>query len=251
VITDSVANYTRRSRLLVGKALVYLVEAINGRKAKSRAILSSLKKMEASPSAPSWDDYDLEFGTDTKENVSLFELNIESNNSIYGTNYQRSKPGSLKRVLQDLEVEYAKYVFVDVGCGKGLPLLAACECDFKKVVGLEFSPELCAIARRNVEIVGAKLGVTASVEVQCVDAVKWTFPPEPLVVYLFNPFKPPILRRFLKNLEDSYRSVPRDIVLIYLCLLYPDVLAEFEFLEHLKVEGQFSIYCAHRSIAVM
>jgi hypothetical protein len=35
------------------------------------------------------------------------------------------------------------------------------------------------------------------------------------VVYFYEPFEAPVLRAVLRNLEDSYQSHPRPIVLVY------------------------------------
>ena len=80
-----------------------------------------------------------------------------------------------------LPVEARNWLFVDLGCGKGRGLLLAKELGFGKIVGVEFSPSLAKIARRN---------VTRYKQISVVqgDASKYIFPPEPIVIYMYNPF---------------------------------------------------------------
>jgi len=40
------------------------------------------------------------------------------------------------------------------------------------------------------------------VEVQVADATRWLLPPEPLVIYLFNPFGPRAHRAFARRVEE-------------------------------------------------
>ena len=47
------------------------------------------------------------------------------------------------------------------------------------------------------------------------DATEFTFPPEPTVLYLYNPFQAGVMDRVLANLKQSLRDYPRDIWICY------------------------------------
>ena len=77
----------------------------------------------------------------------------------------------------------AAFTFVDIGCGKGRALLLAEEYPFRKIIGVEFSRRLAKIAAAN----AAKSARSASQWFTPTPA-NFNFPPEPLVVFLYNPF---------------------------------------------------------------
>jgi hypothetical protein len=49
----------------------------------------------------------------------------------------------------------------------------------------------------------------------CANAVDFKFPPDNLVLYLFNPFGEATLRTVIANLETSLRETPRRVYVIY------------------------------------
>jgi SAM-dependent methyltransferase len=106
-------------------------------------------------------------------------------------------------------------VFVDFGCGKGRVLMMAARYGFRRVVGVDFSGELCRIARRNLEIFRRRAGGSVEFEVVESDAVAYRFRDDENVFYLFNPFDAVVLRQILERIDESRRRVPRPVWLIY------------------------------------
>jgi predicted RNA methylase len=105
--------------------------------------------------------------------------------------------------------------FVDIGSGKGRVLLIASQYGFRKVVGIEFSRELCNIARRNVEVFSRKVKPSSSIEVIETDATEYHFHPEDRVLFMYNPFDAFILAKVLDRIRSSLEENPRPIWLIY------------------------------------
>ena len=66
--------------------------------------------------------------------------------------YQASDDENLALILDELQLPYADYSFIDFGCGKGRIVLTAALRDFRKIYSIEFSVELSSVARNNVEI---------------------------------------------------------------------------------------------------
>jgi hypothetical protein len=48
------------------------------------------------------------------------------------------------------------------------------------------------------------------------DAAEFEMPLTPLVLYLFNPFRPAVLIPVLERLQRSLDSHPRDVIFVYL-----------------------------------
>jgi SAM-dependent methyltransferase len=111
-------------------------------------------------------------------------------------------------------LDYSKFTFVDLGSGKGRVLMVAAKFSFARAVGVEFSPELHEIAVRNIGVLAAQTSSCSSVEALCLDAAAYEFPATPLVVYLYNPFLPPLMRIVMQHLADSLRSSPRPVYVV-------------------------------------
>jgi predicted RNA methylase len=104
---------------------------------------------------------------------------------------------------------------VDVGCGKGRVLIVAAEYGFERVVGVEFSEELCEIARSNVTVYARKHGLSTNVEVVHRDAAEYEFRADDNVLFFFNPFDSAVMERVLENVRRSLERHPREITLLY------------------------------------
>ncbi len=90
----------------------------------------------------------------------------------------------------------------------------ASEFPFKRIIGVEFSAELAAVARRNVASFRSVHQQCRSLDVLCLDAVDYVLPEEPAVLYFFNPFLESVLTHVPGNIRCSYRAVPRQLYLV-------------------------------------
>jgi SAM-dependent methyltransferase len=160
-------------------------------------------------------EFDAERGIETRGTVSLFDLVIESPNRGSGLRHQPTPPELFRQIVGGLAIPFGEFVFVDLGSGKGRAVILAAEYPFKRVVGVEFSSELHAIARRNIGSCNRKYVRCEQIEVVCQDVVHFDFPDEPLVLYLYNPFLPDIVKRVVERLERSLQASPRPVHVIY------------------------------------
>jgi hypothetical protein len=79
---------------------------------------------------------------------------------------------ALPRVLRRAALPVAGSIFVDFGGGKGRILLSALAQPFARVIGVEFSPYLCRIARNNLCSARLLRRRNADAQVVCTDAVE-------------------------------------------------------------------------------
>jgi len=158
--------------------------------------------------------FDLRYGTDTATRVDLQDLQIESGNKRRGVNYMPTHAGPFSKLIRALDLP-KEGVFVDLGCGKGKILLLASQYGFKRLVGVEFSHELCEAARRNADIFQMKTGIAADIVIVELDVVEYEIEEDQNVFFLFNPFDDVVLRRTLGNIVSSFERKPRMIWLIY------------------------------------
>ena len=133
----------------------------------------------------------------------------------HGGAYTPSQVALVERLLAGLSIDHSRYTFIDIGSGKGRALLVASEFPFARIVGVEYDARLHGIASRNVQRYRSRTQRCRDIECLHRDALQFPFPTGPLVVYMFNPFRPPVLVPLLRNLQASYARAPRDIILLY------------------------------------
>jgi SAM-dependent methyltransferase len=168
---------------------------------------------------PETSPFDREHGVETDGEldgwVYLSDLEIPSSNWIHGTNYAAIEPEQFRAILSSLALRFQDFVFVDFGSGKGRALLLASEFPFKKIVGIEFSPELHAVAQRNIAKYNLAQRRCASVESVYMDFLEFPLPLEPSVFFLFDPCDAFVLGKLMAKVTESLRAHPRELYLVY------------------------------------
>src|SRR5271170_7292126 len=126
-----------------------------GRRLLRKSPLGVLKRWRAARA----DSFiDRRFGTDTGSVIRLDELSFQSTHKVYGGTYMPSPAKLFSAAMGVLPSDLTSLVFVDFGCGKGWAMLRAANHGFKRIIGVEFSPELIAIGQRNLQIYKSKTG---------------------------------------------------------------------------------------------
>jgi SAM-dependent methyltransferase len=185
--------------------------------------------------------FDLSHGLDTSSLWTAWEV-PDGYDSAKFVHYAPSKIAHAMDALNNLEIDYTQSTFVDIGSGKGRILLLASRFPFRKIVGIEFHPKLCDIAKNNLCKYPRALQQCRDIEVHCADATVFPLPHGRLVLYLFNPFGAPILQKFLNGLEESLRGEPREIWVIYHYPVHQFLMLQCGFLEPVKTTDEFSLF---------
>ncbi len=203
------------------------------------------------PPAKSSIEWDRMFGVETAQLVPLSSLSISSGNWIYGTHYDPISSIRFQNALGELKIEHRNFLFIDLGSGKGRAILMAASYPFKEVIGVEFSVELNRIAGQNIQkYLGAKNCAVRSV---CADAAVYDFPPEPAIIYLYNPFEVTVLRKVMENLRRSLHACPRETYVLYYSPTdrlkdFPEERAVFDNADCLTAIIQNESYSIYRAI---
>src|ERR1700730_12933596 len=182
--------------------------------------------------------FDRRFGVDTLETTSDRALPAVP----FGTRYQPTKIKRLRKIFGELRVSYQDFIFLDIGSGKGRVLLLASEFPFKRIIGVEFLPELHSIAEKNMRAYRSTTQKCRTVESHCCDATVYRMPPENTVLFLSNPFEHPIVSSLMRNLRESLQNYPRQFYLVYHNPVCHDLVIESGFLEAVRVTGLYNIY---------
>lgn len=151
--------------------------------------------------------FDEEYGTDTS--------GLIFGNDLWSTAYYGITPSLLPQIIGALDLDLERFTFIDLGSGKGRALMLASQFPFKKIVGVEFVPELSATAMANIAKFNPPWRTCQSIEAVTEDAAKFEYPEGPLVVLLYNPFLAPVLKKCLKHLSQSLEKSPREVYLFY------------------------------------
>lgn len=139
-----------------------------------------------------------------------------------------SNPVIFAEAVDRMVFDKKNSVFLDFGSGKGRALLLASRHGFRKAIGVEISPALCAIARKNIAIYG-KRHPRACIEVHCADAASFEIPIEVDIGFLYNPFGPEIIRSLIDRITESVARCPRDFYVVYLHPHFGDVFVNAGF----------------------
>lgn len=185
--------------------------------------------------------FDRRFGVDTSGWISQPIPSSEASNPRLGSAYDGSIPLHFNRIVENLNISYEHYAFVDFGSGKGRVLLLAAAFPFRRVAGVEWSRELHDVARRNLDVYNGPR-VCSEAECFCMDARDFPIPEGKSVLYFFNPFKDEITARVLQNIRRSFEANPREIILLYMNPRFKRVLERAGFLEKTVDRGWFAVY---------
>ena len=171
------------------------------------------------------DDFDSSFKIDTWREVPLWQLHVPSQNASFGSKYQTTDPSVFYDAIQMVPAEVRDSTFIDLGCGKGRTLILAAKQGFKNVIGVEFSPELAAIARQNIQQVGVAAQIVEG------DASEFRFPEGKLLIYMYNPFGKSVMRSVIANLLDWRARHGNQAFLVYINPVCQDEIESFDALK--------------------
>ena len=128
---------------------------------------------------------------------------------------------------------------------------------FKRVKGIEFSEELCEIAKKNIFIYNVKRkghSFRNNVQVIHADVADYNINDEENIFFMYNPIDETVLKKFLKNIEVSINKTPRTVWIIYYYPVHRDVidkLPTFMRERHMNMDGiECVIYKAEQTCCV-
>jgi SAM-dependent methyltransferase len=156
--------------------------------------------------------------------------------------YQPTDPALFEEMLASLTIDFRDFVFIDIGSGKGRTLLMASDYPFRRIIGIELLPELNRVAQENIRKYRSDSQRCFAIESICGDAREFVLPPEPTVLYLFNPLPEPGMVQLIANLERSLRKHPRALLVLYHNPVLEHVLAEHKQLTKIGGTPQYSIF---------
>jgi len=155
-------------------------------------------------------------GTLTGGVKEIFDLKIVGKNARHGLSHIATDPAAFLGLIGELDIDFASHTFIDLGSGRGRALLLATSLPFRRVIGVEFASELHESAKHNLAAFAANGGDISRISLILGDAADYSFPDEPLVIYMFNPFSSSMVRQVAENVLASWRGMPRSIKIFYM-----------------------------------
>ena len=164
--------------------------------------------------------FDIEFGVRTSGLVAGRHLHAGHRTDRHATAYYGVAPSVFNSMLERWRrckpvVPLDAYTFIDLGAGMGRAMLLASEHPFHAVLGVEFHPTLARIARRNMAQWRAEGRSLAPMRMYCRDAVAHPVPAGHCVIFLFNPFGGPVLRRLLARWRRAFAGRESQLDILY------------------------------------
>jgi hypothetical protein len=185
-------------------------------------------------------DYDWEHSVDTtRSNVGV---STQFLTGVMARPYFATEPWLFEQMMHSIPVDFSQFTFIDLGCGKGRVLLMASDYPFKKIIGVEFMPELHHAAQENITGYSNGRQQCRQIESICMDARDFDFPDGPLVIYLFNPFSESTFAHVLENLGDSVEQSPRPVYIAYRFTEHESLLERSDWLEKVDAMEQWAVY---------
>jgi SAM-dependent methyltransferase len=175
---------------------------------KSKAIARGLKNAIVLLSKGEWQ----EFLVRVKISLGQVDLKHDSSETVTDrTHYYADSSGlEFEKIMNHFPIS-SRDAIVDFGCGKGGILITLSKYPFAKIAGVEISPDLVAIAEKNIKVLNLK-----KIEIFCSDAVEFKQLDDFNYIYFFDPFPAVVMQDVLKNIEQSIINVPREVTIIYL-----------------------------------
>ena len=162
------------------------------------------------------------YGIETLGVDDLKSSDVRSENKKHAYIYQPASYFLLEKIFDFVDNNFEKGGFVDYGCGKGRVMAVAAFRGYKKITGVDFSPELCSVAIKNTNKIKPYFP-GSDISTLCIDAPEYEIQNEDTTFFFFNPFDEVVMLQVVKNILASQKKFPREIVIVYLNPLFKEI----------------------------
>jgi hypothetical protein len=171
--------------------------------------------------------FDRRFNVDTAGTEAVEYLTGDESLKRHATPYEPVTDEKLKALIGMLDpIDLNAFIFVDLGSGKGRALFLAAEFPFRQIVGVEYASELHEVAVRNTKAYRNTSRKCFDIRSLCADATTFSWPEEPTVCFMNNPFGPAFVAKAVERIGESLRAAPRPFFILYLHANHPRVIDE-------------------------
>lgn len=160
--------------------------------------------------------FDVAHGTDTSGFVPVADLEQLDHEVAREQSqpYASSQPSIIRTALSALQ-PLESFTFIDLGCGKGRPLLVASEFAFREIIGVELSASLARIARHNADLIAQRFPERTPIRVVVADARRFPLPGGNLLLFLYNPFDEKVIAEVVQAVHDALGAAQCTVYVVY------------------------------------
>jgi SAM-dependent methyltransferase len=187
------------------------------------------------------DPFDVAHNVETSQRVHVSDLAIDCSNWVYGGSYMPASAELVMKILPSLPIRHEDFVFIDLGSGKGRVLLMASDYPFKQIIGVEYAASLHQVAVENIQRYRSEGQKCHRLESRCGDIADFSFPEMPMVVFLFNPARGPVMQSVAQNLLASLARLRRETWLLYVNPIHKEVFERGP-LHEVRAKEKYVIY---------
>ncbi len=167
------------------------------------------------PKSRAWD---ARHGVETAAETALGDAGVAGDAVARGNGvYRVTWGGLIGKALGALDIaDPGLWTFVDYGSGKGKAMLMAADYPFARIVGVEFAPQLHAVAVRNCAAYRSPDQACRALEPVLGDVLDYEPPAGPLVVFMCNPFDEATLSAVFDRWRVRVAGGQTDLRVLYL-----------------------------------
>jgi hypothetical protein len=158
--------------------------------------------------------FDRQYGTDTSGFVPTQAIVSEKMLQSQINPYSASQPSIIRHAIATRGATH-EYAFIDLGCGKGRAMIVASEFPFHSISGIELSPFLAKIARRNIETIQRSFPMRPPLTTIEGNAITQPLPNGKLVFFFYHSFGEELLSQLIRMLEMAISNGNGPIFFIY------------------------------------
>lgn len=189
-------------------------------------------------------EFDRRFGVETSGILHPGRFEAFGAGNADPNYYKAIRPKDFQNAVGSLAIRHSEFEFVDYGSGKGRALLLASAYPFRRITGVEFSPDLHRAAVANIgryKCAGQRCFEVHSV---CIDASNYDPPESPLVLFFYDPFGANLMSAVLDRLEASYERCPREMFIVYRQPRMREMVSQRRFLDLVSDEPYLAVFRA-------
>jgi SAM-dependent methyltransferase len=154
-----------------------------------------------------------------------------------GHHYKPIDRRLMNEALRAVDIDPADSTFVDLGCGKGRALVVAAEFGWRRLVGVEYDPELAARAQENVDSYSRRTLSSPDLSIEIIegDAANYEPPAGQFLLFMYNPFGERTVGAVIDRVIQSWKSDRRPVAVVYAFPRWEDQLRHRELVETARV----------------
>ena len=193
-------------RALLGQPLAVTINTLR---------LKLRRRRGASAQASVRPPIDLQYGIETDGSIGPGQLRSGAKGDLYSVGYGGSQPSVVRAAISKIP-DLHSACFLDIGCGKGRALAVASEFGFRRIIGVEISPDLAQTARMNAQRIARVHPERTEIEIVEEDALTFQLPSGFVVAFFYHSGHAPLVRALASRIA-AHNQIPgnRMIVLYY------------------------------------